>query len=199
MGGMTLRRAAFAAPLLLLLLAGCVPTEPVASPTPEPSFTAPPVTPNPTPTITPTPSPETLAVDFGCKDVLSAQAIYDYNPNVTLLPSFSPSDSSPAGQAIAQQGLACELINQTSGSTIDFGVIRYTDEAYAAKVASVSGSATPASAFEGYFDVTGDGGLARLFSAPYYVTVNSAAFGTEDDISRPVAIVLDGLAANPAG
>ncbi len=196
---MTLRRAALAAPLLLLLLAGCVPSDPVASPTPEPTFTPPPVTPNPTPTITPTPSAETVPVDFGCEDLFTAQAIYDYNPNVTLLPSFSPTDSSPAGQAIAQQGLACELINQTSGSTIDFGVIRYTDEAYAAEVAAVSGSATPATAFDGYFDVTGDGGLAQLFSAPFYVTVNSADFGTEGDISRPVAMVLAGLAANPAG
>lgn len=189
---MSISRAAIAAPLLVLALAGCVPTD-VVPPTPEPTFTMPPITPNPTPTITPTPGPETEPVGFGCSDLLTAQAIYDYNPNVSLLPSFSPSDTSPAGQAIAQQGLACELINQTSRSTIDFSVVHYTDEAYAAKLASVAGSATPSGDFDGYFDVTAAGGLAQFFLAPYYVTVDSADFGTSADIAPLVAMARSGV------
>lgn len=189
---MSLHRAAIVAPLLVLTLAGCVPTGSTA-PTPEPTLTMPSLTPNPTPTITPTPGPETEPVGLGCPDLLTAQAIYDYNPNVSLLPSFSPSDSSPAGQAIAQQGLACELINQTSGSRVDFGVVRYTADAYAAKLASVSASGTPAADFDGYFDVTASGGLAQFFSAPYYLTVQSTEFGTAADIAPLVALAQSGI------
>jgi hypothetical protein len=190
---MHLRRAAVIAPLIVLLLAGCVPNEPSASPTPGPPPPVPSITPNPTPTIAPTPSPQTEPVTLSCSDLLGAQGIYDYNPNVSLLPSFSPSNDSLAGQALAQQGIACELINQTSGSTIDFGVVRYTNDAYAAKLASVASSATTAGAFDGYFDVTGEGGVAQVFSAPYFLSVAAADFGTAEDVAPLVALALDGL------
>ena len=190
---MNLRRAALVAPLTVLLLAGCVQGDPDALPTVDPNLPIPSLSPNPTPTITPTPGPETEPVPFGCSDLLSAQAIYDYNPNVSLLPSFSPSDSSPAGQAIAQQGLACELVNQTSGMTIDFGVVKFTAEAYAAKVTAVSAASTPAGSFDGYFDLLPEGGLAQLFSSPYYVTVQSAEFTTEGDMAQLVAMAQAGL------
>lgn len=190
---MSFNRVVIVVPLLVLALAGCVPTD-TATPTPEPTVTEPSLTPNPTPTITPTPGPETVAVTLACSDVLSAQAIYDFNPNVSLLPSFSPSDSSAAGQAIAQQGLACELVNQTSGSTIDFGIVQYTDDALAAKLAAVSGSATPAAEYDGYFDVTNNRGLAQFFSAPYYVTVESAEYTSSADIAELVAMAQDGIA-----
>ena len=186
---MSFNRAVIVVPLLVLALAACVPTD-TTTPPPEPTLTEPSLTPNPTPTITPTPGPQTEAVDFTCADLLSAQAIYDYNPNVSLLPSFSPAGSSAAGQAIAQEGLACELINQTSGTTIDFGVVRYTDEGYAAKFDAVSGSATPAGEFDGYFD----GGLAQFFFAPYYVTVESPDFTSPSDIAPLVAMAQAGIA-----
>ena len=190
---MNLRRAALLVPVVVVLLAGCVPSGTGGLPTNEPKPPLPTLTPNPTPTITPTPGPETEAVEFGCSDLLSAQAIYDYNPNVSLLPSFSPTDSSPAGEAIAQQGLACELVNQTSGSTIDFGVVKYTPDAYAAKLAAVGAASASAGSFDGYFDLLPGGGLAQFFSPPYYVTVQSADFTSEGDIAPLVEMALAGL------
>ena len=188
---MSYRRAALIAPVVVLLLAGCVWEDPVASP--APSLTPPVLTPNPTPTITPTPSPETEPVPFGCSDLLSAQGIYDYNPNVSLLPSFSPSDATLGGQAIAQQGIACELINQTSGSLVDFGVVRYTPDAYAAKLSAVASSSTTTGAFDGYFDVTSEGGTAQVFVSPYFVSVVSSDFGAAEDVAQLVQLALDGL------
>ena len=149
--------------------------------------------PNPSPTITPTPSPETEPVPFGCSDLLSAQGIYDYNPNVSLLPSFSPSDATLGGQAIAHQGIACELVNQTSGSLVDFGVVLYTPAAYAAKLSEVASSSTTTGAFDGYFDITAEGGTAQLFVSPYFVSVTSSEFRAPEDVAPLVELALAGL------
>lgn len=186
---MSYSRALIAAPLIVLALAGCVPTSPDSTPTP----TLPPVTlaPNPTPTITATPSPETVPLSMECSDLLTAQAIYDYNPNVSLLPSFSPDASSPAGRALADQGIACSLVNQTSGATIDFGLVQLTDEAFAARSAAVT--ATPSSDFDGYFDVIDGVGTAQVFSAPYYLTVTSDQFSSASDMTELVQMALSQL------
>jgi hypothetical protein len=185
---MTFRRAAIGAPLLLLLLTGCVPVaepEPGASGSPSPTITST-ATPSATPTVTPTPGPETEPVSFGCDDLVSAQVLYDYNPNVSLLSSFSPPEGSLAGQALAQQGIACEIVNQTSGATIDIGVVSYTETAYAAKAAALSSTATATDAFDGFFDVTEDGGVGQVLYSPYWVTITSADFTAAEDAAALV-------------
>lgn len=196
-----LLRPALAAAALLLLLSGCVPAPGSAAPTgtadpaptstsTTPSTTPPPsVTPAPAPSATAAPVPQTEPVDLGCSDVLSAQAIYDYNSNVSLLGEFSPAADSLAGEAVAQQGIACQLINQTSGETIDIGVVRFTDAGYASKLESVSASSSPADAFDGFFD----GGIAQAFSAPYWVTMTSVGFTEAGDAAGLVEAAVAGL------
>lgn len=191
------RHALLAAPVLLLLLAGCVPT-PGASPTagatstPTPTVTFSP-TPAATPTITPTPGPETEPVTVGCSDLISAQALYDYNPNVSLLSSFSPDRDSLAGEALALQGIACRYINQSSGEAIDIGIVHFTPEGYAAKTASVGDSATSTDAFDGYFDVVGGVGIAQSFADPYWFTVSSATFFEAADAGRLISTAVGSL------
>lgn len=187
------RRALLIAPLLVLALAGCVPTTPSASNTPtasdEPTSPAVPV-PTATATATPTASPETEPVTLGCDDVIGAQAIYDYNPNVGMTGEFAADPDSLAGEAVAQQGLACRLVNQTSGATIDIGVVKFVPAAFDAKQAAVSGSSTPASTFDGYFD----SGVAQGFASPYWVTVVANPDFIEDaDAARIVGPILDNL------
>ncbi|MBN9238258.1 MAG: hypothetical protein BGO97_01130 [Micrococcales bacterium 70-64] len=189
---MSSRRALLLAPLLLLALAGCVPGDPGA--TADPTLPPPPsITPNPTPTITATPGPETEPVTLGCSDLLTPQAVYDYNPNVSLLPSFSPDAASPAGRALAQQGIACSLVNQTSGMTVDFGVVAYTADALAAKKDAVAASSTAAADYDGYFDVIDGVGTAQVFSGSYYLTVTSGEFGSSGDIAPLVAMAVSTL------
>lgn len=179
-------RPALAAAALLLLLTGCVPTPDTAGPSatgsPAPTSTStstprPSATPTPTASATAAPVPQTEPVALGCSDVLSAQAIYDYNSNVSLLGAYSPAGGSLAGEAVAQQGIACQLVNQTSGETIDIGVVRFTDAGYAAKLAAVSASSSSADAFDGFFD----GGVAQAFPAPYWVTMTSVSFTEAGD------------------
>lgn len=153
---------------------------------PDGPYTAPPT---PTATATPTPSPETEPVPFECSDLLSIQALYDYNPNVSLLNAFAPGDDTLAGEAVTQHGLACRIINQTSGVTIDVGVVRFTATGLAAKQASVSASSTPSDAFDGYYDA----GSAQAFTGQYWVTVTSSDFLEAGDARPILSAVVDGL------
>ena len=189
------RLAALAVPALVLALAGCVPTPtPSATSTPTRSPSASPsATPTPAASATPTPGPETEPVAQGCADLISAQALYDYNPNVSLLDDFSPSSGSLAGDAIAQQGLACRLVNQSSGTTIDIGIVRFTAAAFPGKAGAIEGSATPASAFDGYFDITYGTGVAQATVEPYWITVASNGFLEAADAAPLVDAVTGSL------
>ena len=190
------RLAVLAVPALVLALAGCVPTSapgptstpPVSSPAASPS-----ATPTPATSATPTPTADTEPVTQGCSDLISAQALYDYNPNVSILDDFSPSSGSLAGDAVAQQGLACRLINQSSGTTIDIGIVRFTAEAFPAKADEVEGSATATGAFDGYFDVSGETGVAQATVEPYWVTVASNGFLEAGDAAPLVDAVTGSL------
>lgn len=186
-------RPALAAVALVLLLAGCVPG-PQATPPPtevaKPEPTAPPA---PTSTATPKPTAETEPAGLACADLLSPQAVYDYNPNVGLLTDFTPSADSLAGEAVAQQGIACRLLNQTSGSTVDIGVVRFTEAAFPGKRDSLSAGASPTAAFDGFFDATGDGGVAQVFVSPYWLTITSGDFVEAGDAAQLVETVVSGL------
>jgi len=190
------RRAAPLIALLVLVLAGCVPAAPTPTTTPAPGETPESsVTPTaaPTATATPVPGPESVAVTLGCSELLSPQAIYDYNPNVSLLDSFSPGSGTLAGDAVTLQGIACRLVNQTSGETIDIGVVQFTPEAFAAKVASVDGSSDGTNAYDGYFEVSGGEGVAQAFSDPYWVTLTSPTFLSPEDAAPLVQAALGAL------
>ncbi len=185
---MSRTRALLAVPLLVLVLSGCVPTPEPTGPSGDPTGPAVPI-PTSTATATPTPGPDTEPVDLACSELLDPQAVYDYNPNVTLLDAFAPDAGSLAGDAVAQQGVACRLVNQTSGETIDVGVVRFTSTAFDAKKSAVAGSATAAGSFDGYFD----SGVAQAFAAPYWVTVTSSTFEEAADAEPIVSAVLSAL------
>jgi len=191
---MALSRAFLIAPLLVLALAGCVPTviaDPATSPSPEPG--KPTGLPTPTDSAAATPSPRTEPVTLGCSDVLTPQAIYDYNPNVGLLADFTPEQGTLAGDAVGQQGLACRLLNQSSGETIDIGLVAFIGGAFAEQEASVSASASATTTFDGFFDVEGTTGIAQAFSDPYWITFSSKAFLEDQDAADLVTAALDNL------
>jgi hypothetical protein len=184
---MPLRRAALAAPLLVLLLAGCVdsPTEPVETPTfgytTRPSSIP---TPSPTPTPSATPGPTSEPFAIACSDLISADEIYEYNPNFGNVDEWVPSPGTAAGDGIAAQGTACRWQNQSSGATIDVSVAHLLGSGLSGKRADVAASSTPASwAIEGYFLANGGSGVAQAFTGEYWITVESTTFFAAEDVT----------------
>ena len=185
---MSSRRALLAAPmLLLLLLAGCVPT-----PDASPSSTAVPSTEEPGPFVSkaPTPGPSiapdpaAIPFDIDCGDLVTAQQMYDYNPNFSLVNDFTPDAGTTAAAAIAAKGTACRWINQTSGETIDISAAQLNDTALATAKSNAEASSDSSGAWgsESYFCVSGGVGTAEAFSGSYWLTASSAAFLEPADV-----------------
>ncbi|WP_353988281.1 hypothetical protein [Ruicaihuangia caeni] len=130
------------------LLAGCAPTaegpQPsgTAGPPPTPTASQEPTAPaSPAPTPSSTPEPSTpLAI--GCNDLLSLQAVYDFNPNYGGAPDYSPASGTSAAEAVARQGTACGWMNQTSGDTFEVAVSKPS----AADLARLTAAASSAGA-----------------------------------------------------
>lgn len=188
MSGMTTRSALsalVAGSILVMGLAGCVDaTEPEAMPstssTPSPS-----TSPSDEPTAEPSPSPsmeppaqgglEALPFDATCEQLVSAQALYDYNPNYGTDPAPSPGETITAiGQA---GGVTCGWLNQTSSDRIAAGVIRLSPASLASVQATVPDRAEPTDAIEnGWFSVNGSVGRLELFVGEHWVVVEGVAF-----------------------
>ncbi|WP_341952382.1 arginyl-tRNA synthetase [Salinibacterium sp. TMP30] len=175
-----------------LLLTACVPAEP--DPTgPNPTRT---IDPSSTPFATPEPTssatsdPQATAVDVACTDLITPQAMYDFNPNFLLLNSFTPASGSPAATALASKGVACRWENSTSGVTIDVSVAKPAPNTLDG-LKSTAGSS--ADSFDGYFAVAGGTGTAQVFSGAYWATLSSKAFFEAGDAVDLVADVRSAL------
>ncbi|TFB99848.1 iron ABC transporter ATP-binding protein [Cryobacterium adonitolivorans] len=198
-------RAAFAltgASLALIALAGCAPAgdaEPTASATAKPSGAAtsePTATEEPTASATPEPVAEGTAVDKTCDQVLSADDVYDLNPNMGVDPGYSAS-SDAAVTATTYNGISCGWLNQSSGEVIEVA-LAMPNEALANTLkdaALAGGEIVPtygsAPDVEGYF--TADTGTAQVFTGGYWVAVTSPDMIEPGDAERIVSTVLGNL------
>ena len=186
--------SASAALVAALLLAGCQTPEP-ASTTPPPTTPGETAAPTTEPTETAAP-PSSTPVDIACDALVPAQTMYDFNPNFSLLASWTPSGGSPAADAVAADGVACRWQNDTSGEVIDVSVASFdtasldelANEAYtnSTMVPTYGGD-------EAYFAVAGDVGEAIVFQDSFWVVVSSSYFLEPGDAEPIVASVLAAL------
>jgi hypothetical protein len=109
------------------MLTACVNAKPSHTPHPSASSASP--SPSPTPTLSPTPTPTpTVTAAAGtpvttkCAVILTAQQVYDYNPNVVAKTAYTPAAGTLAAHAAAASGRVCEWVNETSGATLEISV-----------------------------------------------------------------------------
>jgi hypothetical protein len=185
--------AAVLAVSLALALTACVdpgtgPSLPTGSATPTPTATT-------EPTTTPTPADEPLSVT--CGELVDADAVYAFDPNYALLDSWDPAAGTPAAEAVAAGGVACELVRESGGGTIDLSVARLDEAALlAAKNAAFADSQmVPTYGDEAYFEVESGVGTAIVFQGPYWLVISSNAFA---EPGEPTEIIDAALAALPA-
>ena len=165
-------------------LAACAP-EPGTSASPKPSVSS---TPNATvsATASPSPSPSTTAsatpTKIACGTLVSAQVVYDFNPNFGLDSGFSPKAGTAAATAVADQGTACNWLNQTSGDTFAFAVARPGSQKLAGLMATAA-RGTPVTGLGGsaFFSTSGGVGRVDVFSGAYWLVATSVYFGSSAD------------------
>ncbi|WP_166804539.1 iron ABC transporter ATP-binding protein [Cryobacterium algoritolerans] len=183
--------------LALGALTGCSPAAtPSASGSSTPSA-SPSATPIPTATPTPTPTPAGAAVGLTCAQLLTPDDVYAFNPNYSTAPGFT-AKSGTAKTALSYQGIACGLLNQTSGEIIELSVAlpnptlmtSLTDKAIAASNPVPSYGSAPVS---GFFTTKGGNGEAQVFTDKYWVTLSSPVFGEPGDAEQLMSAALSHL------
>jgi len=177
-----------------LLLAGCVPS---GTAEPQPSETATP-TPTATESATPTATPTAEAgtpVSIACDQLVSLAVMYDFDPNFSLQPSFTPAAGSLAAEAVADGGVACQWVHQTSGVTIELSVAQPAPAELNKRMNDlvVTSNSVPTYGVEGYFTLNGSVGEAQAFPAPYWITAVSPAFFEPGDPSPIIAAMIAAL------
>lgn len=174
----------------VVLLAGCVPTgDATPTPTATPSESAS-ATPQPTtePSAEPTASSENEPVTIACADLVSLDEMYAFDPNYSLLTSFTPAPGSAAAEAVANRGIACRWVQNSSGVTIDFAVAHLNEPALIAKKSEAQTTSDSVSSYgaDGFFSVTGSTGTAQIFSDPFWLTAASENFVEPEDAAQLV-------------
>ena len=192
-----------AAASLALVLAGCTgdPSDLITSPSPSsmaptPSASA---TPSPTAEPTATATPEATPVDIACDNLLSAQAIYDYNANFGAQPDYSPAGGTLPASAAAMNGTSCAWVNESSGEVIEVAVAKPSATTLAAMQndAVTSSAAVPTYGtppqLEGYFTTAGGVGEAQAFTNGYWIIIRSDYFIEPGDVSPLMDAVVSAL------
>lgn len=173
--------------VIVVLATGCTPTDEAVAPEPtltiEPSASSTPSSsPNPSPSE-PTSEPsasaappagglESLPLGIPCDELVTPQALYDFNPNVGSDPA--PQHGELVLTMAASGGVACGWLNQSSGARISAGVIRLTPDSLAAVRSTALDRAEPSAAItDGYFRVTSGVGHAEIIGDDYWIVIES--------------------------
>jgi hypothetical protein len=198
-----IRVAALAAvALTAIALTGCTGTPgPSSSPSPSSSRSA---SPNPavsssaaasaSPSASPSgsssasPTANPVPVARTCDQLVSRQAMYDFNPNFGLQASFTPKSGSASAIAVAKKGVACSWLNQTSRDTIELSVAHLPAGDIAALKGDLNSSSKATSAFAapGYFTDEGGVGVAQVFNGSYWVVARSTFFSEAGEATQIV-------------
>ena len=184
-----------AVPLCALLLSGCGFLEPTTTAPPSDPL-SPSSSSSPAPDATPTPtSPATTPVDLSCDQLVSAQQMYDFNPNFTPQPDYTPATGSLGAQALALDGIACGWVNQSSGHLIEMSVARPSEAELAQRRTDLftTSNSVPTYEVEGFFVNAVGVGTAEVFDGPYWVAASSPEFFEPGDVDTLMQAALGAL------
>lgn len=158
-------------------------------------------TPTPTPEVT-TPPPvvpdaDALVLDLDCGDLVDADAVYAFNPNLALIGDFAPTAGSQAAAALAAGGVACRWVLESGGAGMDVSVARLTEERLSEfkNDAFATSQMVPTYGDEAYFEVENGLGTAIVFEGDLWLVVTSEMFA---EPGEPTDIVESALASAAA-
>ncbi|TFD48917.1 hypothetical protein E3T55_12795 [Cryobacterium frigoriphilum] len=189
----------------LLALVGCsADSDPAASESPSSTSSAqatdaPAESAAPSATPSPTATPAGTTVALECDEALTPDDVYAFNSNYGTAPDYSPEAGSDAATAVEYDGLACGIMNQSSGDIISIGIAAPNEvlrnQMYDAAVAQSQPVPTygDAPAVEGFFASIDGVGEAQIFTDTYWVTMQSVDFFEPGDTQGLMAAVISHL------
>lgn len=189
------RLALTAAVGCLLALTGCA-----VAPAPLPGASASSATSSPAPSTTtsatpsPTPdSPDSIPLSVACSELISAETMFEFNPNFAALAAWTPEAGTPGATALAADGVACRWVRESGGASVDLAASLLGDAALAAAIDAQTGTAV-AFGDQAFFSFgTNDHGTLVVFSGSARLVLSSEYFGEAGDAASLVESALRAL------
>lgn len=131
-------------------------------------------------------------MNLPCTTVLTAQQVYDYNPNYVAKDDYSPTAGSDAATVAADSGTVCGWVNETSGSTLSVAIAEPAASDLAGRKSAAAGASSPVSVAAGavgYFSTVDGAGELQVFTSKYWVVIASSDFAAAGD-AKPTAQVV---------
>ena len=125
-----------------------------------------------------------IPITFTCDDVLSAQELYDYNPNVLFDQSLVQANGPGIEYSKKFSGLLCTYVNETSRDTVTLSISQLNNDGThsleeQAKLEALG--TVEIGSNVAYFTRSEGLGLYKLFSGKYFVTTASPQYSAESD------------------
>ena len=152
-----------------------------------------------TPTATADLAAKSYPVGKTCKDVMSLQALYDFNPNFAYDASLSPSNASHAENILSIEGISCVYLNLSSGSKIVLSLAKLDEMGLSTIKEKLSTEgAKKATSFSppvdaSFFSITDGVGTLDILTNGYWVSVSSSSFIYPEDAAHFLETVLASL------
>lgn len=137
-------------------------------------------------------------MNLTCDQILTPQQMYNYNPNFGDDPGYKPAAGSLAAKAVADKGVACAWLNQTSGVVIQISVAQPDAANLTAQENSAVTTSTAVPTYgvpQGYYSTAR--GEAQVFTGAYWITAvaPTTTFTEPGDPAQLIQNVQQNLAA----
>lgn len=142
--------------------------------------------------------PGGTALSMTCDQLLTPDQLYAFNPNFGDDPGYQPAAGSLAATAVADKGVACAYLNQSSGAVIQLSVAQPDQANLTAleNAAVTTSTAVPTYGVpQGYFSTAR--GEAQVFTGPYWIAAVAPTntFGEPGDPAPLIQSIQQNLAA----
>ncbi len=110
-------------------------------------------------------------ITIGCSQLITPQEMYDYDPNLYLGGTWTPTAGSPAQKAQSWNGLGCQAIRETGGVTMEISVASIKDRGTMDDLRTAASTGTPVSGYGdvAYFKTVGGFGELQIFKGKYWM------------------------------
>lgn len=150
-----------------------------------------------------TPAPvldDTNPIYKACSELISIEALYDFNPNYSYDASATPTTGSLGEKALQKSGVFCRYLNLSNGSQIDVSVAQIPVASSADWNKKVEETSRPTDAYGnspevlGFFARSNNEGVAQAIQGTKWVAITSSTFFEAGDAAALMSQVLHSLA-----
>ena len=134
-----------------------------------------------------------------CNELISVEALYDFNPNFSYDASATPKNGSLGEIALTKSGTYCDYINLSSGENIELSVSQISNQSLKDWVQKLHENSRVTEIFDlpaeglGFFSRKNNEGVAQVMIGNTWIVISSTSFYIPEDTISLMSVVVNSL------